>query len=146
MAIWGTTAPKFVASGSTVLLDNAIILPTWADPRFIEQTSVENGERTYDQLGDYSEFQVIINLFKEGSTALAKAKFNEIYAHRFSTINEFYPHRDGDCLRDDGGTAVPFTMTECSPFYLDSIDPDVRDKLKLVFKSNAYTDLEQSQL
>lgn len=45
--IFGTSAPKFIVGATTVLLDNVIMNPVYADPRFIEQISVVNGERTF---------------------------------------------------------------------------------------------------
>jgi len=144
MAIWGTSTPKFIVGATTVLLPNSIIVPTWADARYIEQISVENGERTIEYLGDYSEFQVVINLFKEGNTTAVKAKFNEIYQYRLTTIDQFFPHDDGDYMRDSSNNAVEFAITEFRPFYLDPLDPFFRDKLGLVFKSLKYTDLSNS--
>ena len=72
MSIFGTSTPKFVQSGSTtVLLDNSVTTYTYVDPRYIEQISVENGERTIEYQGDYSEFQVVMNIFKEGNITKA---------------------------------------------------------------------------
>lgn len=145
MSIFGTSTPKFVQSGTTtVLLDNSITTYTYVDPRYIEQTSIENGERTIEYQGDYSEFQVVMNIFKEGNDTAVKAKLNELYGYRTTEIDEFYPHADGKSIRDASGTAVKFAITDFRIFYLDPLDPLYRVRVSMTFKSLKYTNITQS--
>jgi len=146
MSIWGVLAPKFISSAIapaiTVELDYVNGDYFWADGKFIEQVSVDNGERTYEMLGSYSEFSFVINIWKEGNDAAVKSKFNTIYSYLGLELDNFYPHRDGDYLRDSSNAAVKFVMTECVPFYLETVN--FKDKLKVTFKSLKYTDLTNS--
>jgi len=144
MALFGSSTPKFVTSAGTVLLPNSVLVPTYVDARFIEQISVENGERTIEYQGDYSEFQVIMNIFKEGDDTDVETKFNEIYAQRTSIITQFFPHADGKSIRDSGGGVVEFSMTDFSVYYLDNLDPSFRVRISMTFKSLEYTDMTQS--
>ena len=145
MGLFGTTTPKFVITSpsATVLLPNSILVPTWVDARYIEQISVENGERTIEYQGDYSEFQVITNIFKE---AVPKTKFDEIYAHYIArtVIDEFYPHADGTSVKNSDPAAVKFSMTDFNVYYLDNLDPEFRVRISMTFKSLEYTDVSES--
>ena len=144
MGIFGTTTPKFVTATGTILLPNSILVPTYVDARYIEQISVENGERTIEYQGDYSEFQVIMNIFKEGNDVAVETKFNEIYAERTSIITQFFPHADGVSIKDSGGSAVEFSMTDFNVYYLDNLDPSFRVRISMTFKSLEYTNITQS--
>lgn len=141
--IFGLQEPKFIYSGTTVLLDNTITEPQYAIGDIVEKVSVLTGKKTWIINGDYSEFAITINLFKYGNATAVKNKFIEIYSHRNHLVS-FYPHRDAPAMKNSSNADVLFRITDIKPFYLE--DDENLDALTLVFKSSSYTDLTKNLL
>lgn len=143
--IFGTGEPKFISAGKTVLIDHSIIKPKFIDPQELEHDSIINGTRNFITLGDYSEFTVLIYLFKydykvDGYTP--EEKFNELIAYNHKDVDQFFPHRDGISIRDSSNNAVQFHVTNPNFYYLE--DDEDLDTLELTFKSRKYTNITKS--
>lgn len=145
MALFGTSFPKMVSvSGNvTANFEHSLIETEWVEPNIIEHKSVVTGARNYltsesDGFGDYSNFTVTLYLSKYDSPAI---KFNEIYAFNHTDVY-FYPHSDGNPVRDSSNNNVVFHITDMKLNYLDT--PDFKDVLVVTFKSKKYTNLANS--
>lgn len=134
--IFGVSGSKFQSSGgSEVLLENSILTPNWVDSQYIEKTSIVNGNKTFDTLGDYSDFTVLVHLFKYNSPV---TKFQEIYQYNHNDVY-FCPHLDGSYIKTSTNATASFTITDMKLGFLDSYNQ--YDILTIKFKSKTYTDI-----
>jgi hypothetical protein len=112
--IFGTQIPKIqstISSSVSMSLYDSELDPTFLDPNVLEQKSIVTGMRNYIPFGDYAEFDVVINIFK-GNTdfeTLKKWDKQEVY---------FYPHRDGNVIKDKYNEPLKFTIQSIEPYYL----------------------------
>lgn len=133
--IFGISKPKFVFNSTDYFLDYSVLSPNFSIPQSVEQTSVITGHRELVEKGDYAEFTVLVHLHKYADP---RAKFEELYpAYRKSV--KFYPHRDGEALKDVNGDDALFIVSEMKPGYLSNLVNF--DILTITFKSKDYIDL-----
>lgn len=132
MSIFGTSYGKFVTGSNEVLFEHSGIIPSYLNSEWIEHISILTGIKHYLNLKDRSSFIVNINLFKYDDPT---TKFAEIFQYKDDTVF-FYPHADGDVIKDIYGSAVGFKMVEITPYYLTQ--DATYDVLKIKFESTDY--------
>jgi len=137
--IFGTGSAKFSRSGSDVLLQNSILEPNYITRNVITTTSIHDHYNTYNFLGDYSDFNVKINLWQYDDATI---KYNEIYPYLYSYVY-FWPHEDGNAITGSDGNPALFFIDKISHEYNTSIDVD-KDIIKIHFKSVGYTNITGS--
>ena len=138
MALLGTTNPKFIVGATTVQLYNAVLSTSFQEPDIITHKSVLTGFKSYVVKGDYSSFDVLVYLYKY---SVPKTKFQEIYAYNHQNCY-FYPHADGNAIKDSGGTDVYFHISQMRLEYLDNLNEN--DILRIRFEAIDYVDIEES--
>lgn len=135
MSILGTSYSKMVSGSTTVLFENSLIEPVYAIPDEIIHTSIFTGDRYYITKGDMTEINLTLNLFEYDEP---KLKFNEIFPMRGALV-EFYPHIDGDPIRDLTGNVVLMYLENINPYYL--FQDKQYDIVNLKFISSRFTRL-----
>lgn len=135
--IFGSGKPKFVLGVTDHLLDYSMVTGEFL-PEEIEQVSVINGHREFIVKGDYAEFEVLVHLHKYANP---RAKFEELYACRGADV-VFYPHREGEPLKDGNGNNVLFHISAMVPGYLQNIVN--YDILSIRFRSKDFVDLSNN--
>lgn len=139
MSLLGTTYPKFHATGSAdVNLLHSVMQTNYQESDILDHKSILNGTITYVVLGDYSSFDVLVHLFDYDDP---KAKFQEIYPYNHTDVY-FYPHADGNAMKDAAGADILFHIREMKFEYLADINN--LDILRLRFEAKTYTDVEES--
>ena len=136
--IFGISESKFTYSGSTVLLDHSNLIPQYMIPDNRENTSVITGHKALINLGDYSSFDVVVELHKYTASSAA---FTNFYSYLHKNVY-FYPHREGQAISGSNNAGIPFNITEMEINYLNNTDFDVR--LKMHFEATGYTYLTGS--
>lgn len=135
--IFGTGSAQFQEEGSGVIaLSYSNIEPEYIIPEEDKLTSVITGHNTYITRGDYSDFNVTVNLWKYTDP---KAKFQELYTYLHSNV-WFWSHNDGKAISGSGAyynTPVKFHITDMEHSYLDN--NVYRDILKIKFEAIDFT-------
>lgn len=62
--VWGSVQLKLEKDGSTLVLENAILTPDFFLPAEIMHEGCINAKRTWSKDRDFSEFAVVVQLFK----------------------------------------------------------------------------------
>lgn len=144
-SIFGNSAPKFIADfGGTG--EATVLLNCWLtnkDEPVVKELIIESeltAERSIISRGEYWLFSGTVNLFKYGSLAEIRAKFEEIYAWNKTNV-VLYKHRDGEPYKDSGGSEVLFYMT-VMPKNLMTLD--FKDLLVIEFRSLSGVDFSDS--
>ena len=142
MAIWGTSAPKFIydnggGSEATVLLDYVVITKNAPSYSYIEHVAEIEGSKEFHKKGKHWAFELKMNLFKYASPV---AKYDEIVAYE-GLLVDLWQHRDGDAFQDSGSDNVLFILKEVIPFNLNQYE--WKDGLILKFESTEFIDLSQ---
>lgn len=132
MGMFGTQYSKFVSGSNTVLFEHSNIIPSYFVGDYVKHESVLTGFINYVNLKDVSKFEIDINLFKYENPDY---KFNEIMEYRNKLVN-FYPHYDGEPIKNIYNEPVDFKITEIIPYYLTQ--DSYYDAVKLIFKSSEY--------
>ena len=166
--IFGNSNSKFVSGATTVDLPYSVLDPDWIMPDVLEHQSIISGKKNFINKGYYSEFKVQVNLFKysdrillnegtglpllnEGtgesllnenyideSNYTVNDKFNEIESYKFSKVT-FYPHKDGDPIKDIFGNESQFLISDIEPYYLTSTTQ--KDIALITFTADRYSSL-----
>ncbi len=137
MAVFGTSFSKFKKVSTEVDLNYSIIIPTWRLPNQLKHRSIVNGVINYVSLGgDKMAFDVIVNIWKEGSAAAQKTKMQALLVYNKDEV-KFMPHDDlGEYIKElDGTTEADFKITIMRPFYLKARPPVLQDRLYIRFES-----------
>lgn len=156
--VFGLGPAKFTGTGDpdsgTVILYASVFMPVFTDPQFAEGISPLTGYRNFEELGDYSEFEVIVNAFKYDGTAAfgsysTSGILNKLRAYAYKDVI-FYPHKDGSTagdglgkpMKDSLSNNVNYYITEVKPYYIEGL-PLSKNKLRILmrFKSREYTDI-----
>jgi len=112
--ILGLSSPKFVGTGNpntnTVLLDYSVYKTfNFAEPRIIKSKAPITGSVNILNLGNWSNFDIIIYLWKYSNPLLTLAN---LINYRYQNVI-FYPHRDKLAVGD--GLGLPITDTSNNP-------------------------------
>lgn len=105
--VFGETISKIISGESEIILDHSILDPQWIQAQTILFESVLTKERSYANDRHLSEFKVFVNLFKYDDPI---AKALEIEALRNTDIY-FYPHSDGDAMKNLYDEEVEYNVT-----------------------------------
>ena len=141
MGIFGVQAPKFIGSnGTTVLLDNAVIIKNEPDYRTLTQESEIDKSKNIIGFGYHWLFVCKVYLYKY---ATPTAKLNEIMPYLFDTVT-LYPHRENPAIKDSSSVVIPFVLEKIVPATLNT--PDKKDTLILTFRSTKLVDITKSAL
>ena len=130
--IWGKLDPKMVTGTGDVVLEYAVLHPTFASSEFLEHISPLNGQRNFLTLGDYSKFDVMIHLWKYPDPATA---FQTFYGHKDELV-KFYPYKEGDPISNIIGDPIDFYLAYVEGAYLQNLNQ--YDICKLSFISSKY--------
>lgn len=112
--IFGTTIPKIqntLTSSVTLSLYDSELDPTFMDANVLEHKSVVNGTRNYISFGDYAEFDITVNIFK------GNVDLDDLNAWYKKDVF-FYPHQDGQVIKDRYDEPLLFTIHSIEPYYL----------------------------
>jgi hypothetical protein len=141
--IFGISAPKFVYSGTDILLDYVTYEKSEPDYRYIELEEEIGtvGNRYSFRRGSHWDVELKMYLYQYEETA--EAKYLEIMACEGLT-GTFYLHRDKDPFKDSAGVVVPFLLREIIPSHFDSLD--WHDLLTLKFESTRFVDRTKSTI
>jgi len=136
MSIFGDSYPKcYITSGSDILLENSLLEADYVVPQTLEHVSVLNGNINYVTLDDRSEMNLTVYLYKYDDPV---EKFAEIKTIKGQEV-VFYPHADGEPLKDRIGGVALMYVEEIKPFYL--FQTTYYDALKISLKSKGTTRL-----
>ncbi len=115
--IFGTTAPKFISSGTTVDLDHFVV--TRDEPEYINlmRPSVLTHKINFEELGYYWHFEGTEYLSKYANPT---TKYNEIMPYLYKKM-QLYRFRDATPIEDVAGHPVEFILFEATPGYLEGI-------------------------
>lgn len=146
-SIFGGAAPKFIGNfgteaAATVLLNHWVTDEAAYDVKEVVVESELAAERAILSRGEYFTFSGTINLFRYGTMAEIRAKFEEIYAYHNQDV-VLYPHRDGAALVDSAGDEVLFRLTVTAK-HLNRLD--YKDLLVLKFRSLKAVDLSDASV
>jgi len=133
--IFGTANSKFVSGATTVDLPSSVLDPSYIIPEVIEHQSVVSGKRNWIPLGYYSDFKLQVNLFKYDDP---NTSFNLIESYKFSKVT-FYPHKDGDPIKDIFGNESQLLISDIEAYYLTN--EFQKDIAIITFLSDRYTRL-----
>lgn len=143
---FGTGSAKFEINGSTVELYHSTIRPEWSEQNVNKIVSIYDHYTTFDNVGDYSDFWVDINLFKYDTDAISGGsadKMEELYpAYLFSKVH-FWPHADGNAVSGSDTSASVFFVKEFKHRYIDSENAS-QDILSIHFVATDYTTITGS--
>lgn len=139
-SIFGSQAPKFVCSGTTVLLDHWVADSEDDTDRSLAQESEITPERDIFDRGSFLEIKGRIFLFQYGDSAAQLAKFTEINAFNRQKVT-LWKHRDGVNYKDVSNNDVLFYMT-ITPGTISPLDNN--DILTIVFRSLTAVDYGNS--
>lgn len=130
--IFGLEQPQIKVGIETIVLNNVQLQPDFLIPIVLENTSPLNGEKTFIYKGDYARFRIQINLFESATPTFEQLKG---YEKQFAI---FYPHKDGDAVKDRFGNDILFFISHVTPFYLENeVDFDM---VELTFNSIGFVD------
>ncbi|MEW6039927.1 MAG: hypothetical protein AB1633_00200 [Elusimicrobiota bacterium] len=132
--IWGLEQPQIKNGIDTITLDYAELRPDFMMPIILEYRSPFNGEMNFIYLGDYAHFRVQINLFEITNRS---GFFNQLKSLE-KQIVVFYPHKDGEAIKDRFGNDVIFFVSTVKPFYLEN--ENEFDIMEITFNSVGYVD------
>lgn len=122
---------KFVYGTTTIEIEysklEAIFMKPMEDNLF---ESKLNGNRYLKKVNHYSRFVVFEHLYKYPNPESKLLSYNFYKGKQVY----FYPFSDGESVKNELGKAVYFTLTNISPFYLNSTD--YHDVILLTFESN----------
>ena len=138
MSIFGTQVPKFNYSGSEVILSHSIIEPNFIISDDVENKSVLTGHKDFIYLGNYSSFDVTLNLYKYSSPS---STFQSLYGYKNKNVY-FWPHSDGRAISGSNGKGMPFNITDMNLYYLT--DTNFAELLKIHFEATGYTNITGS--
>ena len=145
--IFGSGSSKIHLSGSETVLYHSNIRPNWCEQNIRTIESIYDHYTTFQNLGDYSDFWVDINLFKydsDGNGTGSIAKMNELYPTYLYQNVYFWPHIDGNAVSGSDGKPVVYFVKEFNHSYLNN-DPDAgEDLLSIHLTSNDYTTITGS--
>jgi len=133
--IWGASYSKFVSGVTTVELPNSILHPDFIKPDIIEHQSIISGKKNWINKGDYSEFKVQVNLFKYTDP---NTTFNLVESYKFAQVT-FYPHKDGQPMKDIFGSEIQFMIIKINAYSLRS--KLLKDIIIITFRSDRFTQL-----
>ena len=138
MAIFGTGSAQFQeGTGSLVVLTGSMLIPNYIIPDLIEHKSIVTGHKDFISLGDYSEFQVGVNLYKATNPT---STFSTLYSYLHKNVY-FWPHIDGKAISGSDGTPVEFNISDMQLSYIEN--KDYADYLLITFKAAEYTDISK---
>jgi hypothetical protein len=127
--IFGLQNSKFVSGSTTVDLAYTNLDPLFIIPDLIEHVSPFTGIRHYLLKNTYAEFSITVHLWKYANP---KAKYLEIMSYLNESVT-FYPHKDGEPIRNLYNENVPCVLYSIEEYYLN--DTNFYDVLKLNFKA-----------
>lgn len=155
---FGLGPAKFTGTGdpdsATVILYASRFTPVFSDPQYAEGISPLTGYRNFEELGDYSEFEVIVHAFKYDGTASfggysTSSLLTKLRSYAYKDV-VFYPHKDGSVagdglgkpMQDSASANVNYFVTMVKPYYIEGL-PLSKNKLVIMmrFKSRDYTDI-----
>ena len=144
-SIFGASAPKFIfdpagENEATILLDYWTTTLDEPEIREVVHESELQASRQIVPRGDFWIFEGRINLYKYGTLAEIRSKFEEIYQYNNSEV-ELYKHRDGEAYKDSSNNSVLFYL-RVTPRNLTTLD--YRDILMLTFRSLKSVDFSDS--
>lgn len=137
--LFGISNSKFITGATTVELLHSLLDPDYFIPDEVEHTSIINGDVNYIWRGQYNKFLVTVYLFKYSDP---KAKFLEIYSYKGTSVDYFYPFSDGEFIKDLGGNAVKFHISEVLPYYLTQ--DAYYDAVRITFNPIKYSTYEDT--
>lgn len=133
----GTGSCKFESGANTILLEYSNITPYWCIPIINTTVSIYDHYTTYDYVGHHSSFIVDLQLYNYSNPS---EKYNEIYPTYLYKHVVFYPHVDGDYIKDVNGQPALFFIKSIKHNYLDNRKA-TGDMLSILFESVSYTDI-----
>lgn len=133
--IFGLEAPQIKIGNEIIVLEKSNLQPDFLTPVVIEYVSPLNGDKNFIVLGDYAGFRIQINSFETISATtlflLLKAKEKNLCV--------FFPHKDGQPIKDKAGNDCLFFISSVKPYYLEN---DVEfDMVEITFNSVGFVDL-----
>ena len=138
MSMYGDSYSKFksinVSAGTVVSLNHSNIKPSWGIEQLIKNTSIFTMKSTFIDLeDDFSEFEVEVNIWKNGSPATVMA---DIMQYNHDVVN-FMPHQDNATYvqANDGGGDAEFYIESMTPVYVNNEPPILEDKIIIKFVS-----------
>jgi len=131
-SIFGTGSVVLSGSFGRLMLSHSMVTDTsYSD--IIEHASVFNDTINYYTLGDYAQFDIIVNLGKypnSGSAYYALANIEH------TIVPKVYLHEDGDYYRTPTGNSASFYIEEVTPAYLENTI--YYDICRIKLKSTSY--------
>src|SRR4030042_47917 len=127
--IFGTGAPKFIASDNAeILLDYFVYGDDEPQPNYRVAQSVMNRHREIVNTDEHYIFNGTIYLYKYGidpvtliiDTETVRNRYNEINGYKYDEVT-LYRHRDGEPMKDSNGDIIKFYLTELKTFYLNTV-------------------------
>ncbi|KKL98368.1 hypothetical protein LCGC14_1825110 [marine sediment metagenome] len=138
MSMYGNSYSKFksinVSPATVVSLNHSNIIPGWGIEQLIKNVSVFTVKSTYiDVEDDFAEFEVEINVWKNGSPATV---MTNILQYNHDVVN-FMPHQDNATYvqANDGGGDAEFYIESMTPVYFSNEPPILKDRLIIKFIS-----------
>lgn len=107
--------PKIVSGVESVIFSHSYIDPVFNDPQVVEQVSKINGHRNYLLKGDRSHYVLSIHLALYDNPA---SSLDTILGFRGVYVDEFYPYKDGDPIKNVSGGIEAFSVTYVQPVYM----------------------------
>lgn len=132
MGIFGTTAPKFIFSGTTVNLTYGIITKSEPVTEYIEQKSEITGNRDLISRGTHWTVEIRYHLYKHTTAPTPAAFYTTLTSYKGKQVS-LYLHADGAQFYTAAATDAHFVLKEITPFYLTTTD--YKDALILLFES-----------
>jgi len=133
--IFGNSYSKFVSGATTVELPNSILDPDFVLPDLITHQSIMTGKLNYIKKGYYSFFKVMVYLYQRVDP---NSDYAELESYRDNQVT-FYPHKDGDPIKDIFGNETQFLLSNIESYYLTNTV--LKDIALLTFKADRYTQL-----
>lgn len=133
--IFGLQNSKLVYQTTEYEFPKANMVPSYYEPDSIEKSSPFTGKKTFLQPGEYSSFTLIISNFKNSNP---QSSFVTYLSLR-SKLVEFYPHKEGQAVRDKQGNNSLFIIKSVRPFYKEN---DKYGFVEMTLASIGYTTLE----
>lgn len=122
----------------TVLLDYWVYGDNKPEANYVIHESEIDGEKEYIARGTHFKFEGEINLWKYGTEAQIKSKYDEIIWFLGRKVS-LWQHRDGDQFKKTNGNDALFVMKEVIPYYKRTTD--YLDALIITFESCSPVDL-----
>ncbi len=130
--IFGSQEPKFIVGITEIILNHAEMQPDFLKPILLEYASPLDGVRNFIYLGDYAQFRIQVNLFEAIGVTFSQLKVLE------KNLCVFFPHKDGDAIKDKFGNNALFLISDVKPFYLNN--ENKFDMVEITFRCIGFID------